>query len=136
VTIRRALYVLAVALVLAACASSAPSGPTTAVVATITDDAISLDQTSVPAGRVAFGVTNEGDEVHEFEVFAGELADVSESNNVAVTTSLELIDEVEDLVPGMTLTLDVDLKPGDYVIMSNYPGEFARGLAVELTVTQ
>lgn len=132
---RGALSAVAVALILAACASSTPTGPTTAVVATINDDAISLDQTTVPAGRVAFGVTNEGNDVHEFEIFAGALEDVSESNNVAVTSALELVDEVEDLVPGMTLTLDVDLDPGDYVIMSNYPGEFARGLAVQLTVT-
>lgn len=135
-TFRHALWALPIVLLLAACGDAGSAGPTTAVVATITDEAMSLDQTTVPAGRVAFGVTNEGTEVHEFEVFAGPLDDVSVSNNVAVTSSLELVDEVEDLVPGMTLTLDVDLEPGDYVVMSNYPGEFARGLFVELIVTE
>jgi uncharacterized cupredoxin-like copper-binding protein len=135
-TRRQALCVLSMAFLMVACGEPASTGPTTAVTSTITDEGMSLDQTTVPAGRVAFGVRNEGQEVHEFEVFAGRLEDVSVSNNVADTSSLELIDEVEDLVPGMTLTLEVDLEAGDYVLMSNYAGEFERGLVVELTVTE
>lgn len=131
----RALLVFVALTALGACGDDSPESSATTVAATLTDETISLDPMTVPAGRVVFDISNEGDAVHEFEVFTGEATDISVVNNVAVTGSLELIDEAEDIVPGMSLTLEVTLDAGDYVIICNLPGHVANGMVTELTVT-
>jgi uncharacterized cupredoxin-like copper-binding protein len=118
-----------------ACGAPTSDGPTTAIEVSITDDAIVLDQTSAPAGKIAFGITNDGTDVHEFEVFTGRVADLHVVANVADTSSVTQIDEVEDLVPGSFTTFEVVLQPGEYVIISNHPGEFEAGMVAELTIT-
>lgn len=133
--LRRALLLISVLAVVAGCGDEAPAGPATSVTATLTDDGISLDSATVPPGRVEFEITNEGDAVHEFEIFTGRADDLTVENNVAVTASLDLIDEAEDIVPGVTLSLDVTLDPGQYVIICNLPGHVANGMVVELDVT-
>ncbi|MGB8360853.1 MAG: cupredoxin domain-containing protein [Acidimicrobiia bacterium] len=133
--LRRALFLLSVLAVVAGCGDAAPAGPVTDVTATLTDDGITLDSATVPSGRVSFEITNEGNAVHEFEIFTGRADDLTVENNVAVTASLDLIDEVEDIVPGMSLTLDVTLEPGEYVIICNLPGHVTNGMVVDLDVT-
>jgi len=131
----RALLVISLLSFVVGCGDAAPAGSATAVVATLTDDSISLDSATVPSGGVSFEITNEGEAVHEFEIFTGRAEDLTVENNVAVTGSLDLIDEAEDIVPGVTLTLDVTLRPGQYVIICNLPGHVTNGMVAELTVS-
>ena len=80
-------------------------------------------------------VRNDGTSVHEIEVFAGTKTDLPVKNSVADTTGLKLVDEVEDILPGSTLMLDLDLEPGDYVIICNLPGHYQVGMVSKLVVT-
>jgi uncharacterized cupredoxin-like copper-binding protein len=48
--------------------------------------------------------------------------------NVASTEGLELVDEIEDITPGSSADLTVDLDAGTYVVMCNLPGHFAQGM--------
>lgn len=47
---------------------------------------------------------------------------------MASTEGLELVDEIEDITPGSSADLTVDLDAGTYVIMCNLPGHFAQGM--------
>ena len=53
---------------------------------------------AVEAGEVTFAIRNMGNEIHEFEVFDGE----------------NLLDEVEDITPGLTRELTMTLESGTY----------------------
>jgi uncharacterized cupredoxin-like copper-binding protein len=134
-TTLRVTAAIALLAALTACGSPSEVDAQSTITVTISDDTLVMDPTTVPAGEISFGITNEGSDVHELEVFAGQLSDVEIVQNIADMSDFELIDEVEDIVPGSFLTLDVTLEPGQYVVMSNYPGEVADGLVAELTVT-
>ncbi len=125
----------ALALLLAACGGGGPQADAATVSATLRDGAIELSRSRVPAGPVSLQVENQGTMIHEIEVFVGEGTDLPVSNNVADTSGMELIDEVEDIAPGLTPTLDLDLDPGNYVIICNLPGHYQMGMVTELTVS-
>lgn len=121
---------------LTACGGGGAGGDdASSVPATLHDGAIELSQATVPAGRVRLMVENQGTMTHEIEVFAGDDTEIPVSNNVADTSGMELVDEVEDIAPGLTPTLDLDLEPGDYVVICNLPGHYEMGMVTKLTVT-
>lgn len=105
------------------------------VTATLHDDGIVLSQPGISSGPVSFRVENEGTMIHELEVFAGEDVSLPVANGVADTSGLVLIDEVEDIPPGSTMNLSVDLDPGNYVILCNLPGHYQAGMITELQVS-
>lgn len=74
---------------------------------------------TVKAGEVTFAVTNGGTIEHEFEIFKGDA----------------VVDEVEALVPGVTLPLVVTLEPGDYTYVCKLAGHEEAGMRGALTVT-
>lgn len=113
------------------------TGGGTQVAAILHNDAIVLDRVEVPAGTVTFRIENQGTMVHEFEVFAGATPGLRLPvvAGVADTTGLTLIDEVENIVAGTTVTLTVDLEPGVYLVICNLPGHYAMGMTTELVVT-
>jgi len=129
---------LALPLALAACTSEASDGAAateTTVAVTLADDAVTLEPVTVPAGAVRLAATNEGTMTHEFEIFAGATTtELPVESNVAVTEGLELVDEVEDVVPGATGELVLDLDPGTYLVICNLPGHYAAGMKALLTV--
>lgn len=127
--------VVVLSLLSAACGGGGSGAESTTVSATLHDGAIELSPTTVPAGRVSLQVDNQGTMTHEIEVFAGAGADLPVSNNVADTSGMELVDEVEDIAPGLTPTLDLDLQPGRYLVICNLPGHYQMGMVTELTVT-
>ncbi|MBI5501782.1 MAG: hypothetical protein HY907_16180 [Deltaproteobacteria bacterium] len=85
---------------------------------------ISLDRSSVPAGMVRFVGENTGEDLHEFVILRTDLAlsalpldasgDVDEHG-----AGLEIIGEVEDIEPGMTGEVTLDLAAGRYVVICN-----------------
>ena len=127
-------------LALGACSTAADDtgeAAETTVAVTLADDSVALDPADVPSGRILLEATNEGSMTHEIEIFAGaeEGAELPVEANVADTTGLTLLDEVEDIVPGATGTLTVELEPGTYLVVCNLPGHYAAGMSAFLTVT-
>lgn len=132
----RLLLAIALMLVLVACSSSSGDGAdATTVDVTLEDMSITLSETVVSNGRVEFVTTNAGTTVHEIEIFAGATTELPVNRGVADTTGLDLLDEIEDIVPGSTVKLALTLEPGDYVILCNLPGHYEMGMVTKLTVT-
>jgi len=95
-----------------------------AVNVTLREFSVTVDQATVPHGAVTFHVTNAGTVPHEFLVIKTDLAPESlptESNgsykeNGAGTNLLEEIDEV---APGQSKDLTIDLDDAKYVLICN-----------------
>jgi iron uptake system component EfeO len=103
----------------AACASKEKStAPALKVAVTATDTACTLDRTELHAGVNEFVVTNGGSKVTEFYVFQGE----------------SIKGEVENIGPGVTRSLHVELAAGDYTGVCK-PGMAGDGIRVPLRVT-
>ena len=126
-TLRPLLPIALLAVIGAACTSSGGEGD---VQVSLRDDAVTLDPTSGEAGSLTFAATNEGTQTHEIEVFRGDVdpATLPIEGNVASTEGLELVDEIEDITPGSTADLTIDLDAGTYVVMCNLPGHFEQGM--------
>jgi iron uptake system component EfeO len=113
-----ALGVLAVAaLSLSACADdSTASGDLTV---TATDSSCEISATKLDAGPVTFKVTNQGSKVTEFYVYA---------------KGDRIMGEVENVGPGLTRNLVVDLPKGAYEGACK-PGMVGNGIRQTITVT-
>lgn len=110
-----ATALLAAAALLSACSD----GTATGAAVTGTEDACTIDNDTLEAGDVDFEFTNEGDDVSELYVRNGDG---------------DMIGEVEDVEPGATRTLTVDLVAGDYQVNCK-PGMTGKGLTSEFEVT-
>lgn len=131
----RRLVILALFVVVSCAPDSSGATP---VSVTLADDAVTLVPATVPAGSVTFETENVSDDlVHEIEVFAGavEGTSLTVANAVADVTGLTLIDEVEDVVPGGSASLTLDLEAGTYLIICNLPEHYGNGMSAFLTVT-
>lgn len=125
-----------VGVLLAACAPD--STDATPVAAELANDRITLSPASVSSGPVVFETRNVAtDLVHEIEVFAGGVdgAVLTVASAVADVSGLTLLDEIEDIVPGASASLTIDLDPGTYLILCNLPGHYQAGMWAYLTVT-
>jgi len=107
----------------------------TVIDTTLNNTSIDLSVSTVEAGTVTFAVTNEGDQVHEIEVFAGSNTVLPVDKNVANVSGLTLIDEIEDILPGGNVRLTLDLPAGDYIVICNLPGHYEMGMVTKLVVT-
>jgi uncharacterized cupredoxin-like copper-binding protein len=129
------------ALVLAGCngGSEPPTGQAGdgTIGTTIRDFAIALEEHSTPAGSTAFDITNEGPSTHEFVVFRTDLAEdaLPVDGATVAENELDLVDEAEDIAPGVGTTLTVDLDAGNYVVICNVEGHYRAGMHASLTVT-
>ena len=103
-----------------------PSAPVTTTTTTITGPATTVDvgmyeyrfdlsQTTIPAGKVTFVVTNDGSLVHNFDV-------------VGVKAGAYLS-------PGQSETWTVGLSPGTYDFKCDVPFHADRGMAGKITVS-
>jgi uncharacterized cupredoxin-like copper-binding protein len=104
---------------------------------------ISPSVTTVAAGSVTFDVRDNGTTAHEFVVlrtntpsadfpissFEGETPRFNED------TAGENVGETGDMEIGATKTLQIDLKPGHYVLACNLPGHYGSGMHVDFVVT-
>ena len=115
--------VIAAALALTSCNDSTAPSPVT-VNATVREFNITLDRASAPRGTVIFHVNNAGQDTHEFLVIRTDRApnalpteaDGSYQENGAGT---QLLDEIEEIPPGATRDLTLDLTEGNHVIICN-----------------
>jgi uncharacterized cupredoxin-like copper-binding protein len=76
--------------------------------------------TSLTAGPQTFSVTNNGTTEHNFEIEGQGIESVFDTN----------------LVPGETLTMEVDLQPGTYEVYCPVGNHREQGMETELTVTE
>ena len=101
---------------------------------------ITLDATTVAAGKITFDVTNDSkDIIHEMILSpvpdgATELAYLKDENRVDEEKA-DHLGEVSELDPGKGGSLTVDLKPGTYIVYCNIPGHFVDGMWTMLKVT-
>ncbi len=104
--------------------------------ATLTEMAITLDATTVPAGEVTFNVANVGTVEHEFVIVATDLPQdqLPVKDGVVEEDELDVISEIGGLQPGKDGHLSVDLPAGHYVIICNLPGHYLAGMHAEITV--
>ncbi len=98
---------------------------------------ITLDQASVPAGPVTFGVQNAGTVTHELVVLKTDLPEdklpaepaapgkVKEDGNVG---------ETDDVDVGHWSSFELTLSAGSYVLICNEPGHYAAGMHLSFTV--
>jgi uncharacterized cupredoxin-like copper-binding protein len=86
---------------------------------------ITLDRSSAPRGTVVFRVRNAGtDDIHEFLVIKTDRAPnalPTEANGSYQEDGpgTQLIDEIEEVNPGDTKELSLDLAEGNYVLICN-----------------
>ena len=118
----------------AAPASGAATKSKTAAAAdvnvTLGDMWVKSDKASVKAGKVTFGVTNEGATTHGM---AMSLVPVKASGGMLDEASL--LGKGMDLATGDAETISVDLKPGNYEIVCYIPGHYAAGQKLPFKVT-
>ena len=150
-TVRRALALIAISGLVAACSAPAGSGGTT-VTATLKEWEIKLSSTDFKAGAVTLNFTNNGDKEHEFLVRKTDL----KADALPLVTSGEDKDRVDEessqltevgnpseiavIPPGTTgLSLRLTLKPGHYVVFCNLHVEdlfhYKKGMHADFTVT-
>jgi len=95
---------------------SASSGATTVV---STDTECKPEKTDFPAGKITFAVKNEGSKVTEMYIYGHKD---------------KFISEIEDIGPGTSRNLTVDLKAGEYQLACK-PGQSGDGIRAPIKVT-
>lgn len=110
-------------LALTACGGSGSAGTSTEVAVTAADDSCTLSETELAAGPVTFAVTNDGSKVTEVYVYG-------ESDGKFT----KVVSEVENIGPGTSRDMDVDLSAGTYEIACK-PGQKGDGIREQVTVT-
>lgn len=85
----------------------------------LTEYAIDMP-TSLPAGTTTFMVTNNGTVAHNFEIEGQGIEEEFEQN----------------LQPGATATMQVDLQPGSYTVYCPVANHREQGMELALTVTE
>lgn len=117
-------FPLALAGVLTSCGGddTAP-GTSTEVSVAAGDESCELDRTDLEAGKITFAVTNEGGKVTEVYVYG--------ESGGAYT---KVVSEVENIGPGTSRDMVVDLGAGTYEIACK-PGQTGDGIRQQVTVT-
>jgi len=139
---RRALLLASVAVTLVAsgCSTKETGGgdSRSAVGATLKDFEITLDQTSVSSGKVTFTLKNDGPSEHEFVVLrtddAADALPIEDGQATEDAEGVTNVGEKEDIAPGGTASLSLDLPPGSYVLICNITGHYQQGMRTSLTV--
>lgn len=114
-------------------------GGGTTVNITETEFKIEADTTSAPAGQVTFNIKNNGTIAHEFVVVktddAASALPVASGVSEVNEDQLNGIDEKEDIAPGTSVTLTVNLEAGHYALICNVEGHYASGMHLDFTVS-
>ncbi|RMB57048.1 cupredoxin domain-containing protein [Tessaracoccus antarcticus] len=121
-----ALACSAFALTLSACGLTETTTPVSSggngeISVSSTSDACTLSATEASSGTLTFRVKNEGTEATEFYLYASD--------------GLRTVGEVENIGPGLTRDLVVQVIAGDYVTACK-PGMVGQGIRNTFTVTE
>jgi uncharacterized cupredoxin-like copper-binding protein len=103
------------------------------------DFSITLDPSSTASGKVTFNIDNQGATKHELVVIKTDLAPdqlpIKSDEPEVDEDKLDGIGEKEDIDPGSSATLSLNLEPGKYVVICNLPGHYKLGMHTALTVS-
>jgi uncharacterized cupredoxin-like copper-binding protein len=114
------LILAAVVIALAACAPAQQLPATGANRVEVQEEEFTISMpTSIPAGQTVFDVTNVGTEEHSFVV-----------EGQGIQAELE-----HHLQPGETMSLEVDLPQGTYLVYCPVEDHAEEGMRLDLTVT-
>jgi iron uptake system component EfeO len=108
---------------LAACTdntATARKGDSHTIRVTSTDTSCTLSRHEAPSGNLVYTVTNKGTKVTEFYLYAAD--------------GLRVVGEVENVGPGLSRDLVLDVPPGRYVPACK-PGMLGKGIRSSFTVT-
>jgi uncharacterized cupredoxin-like copper-binding protein len=100
------------------------------------------DRSSAPAGQVTFQVVNQSrSKEHEMLVIKSNAASPSAfpyeaGADIVDLSKTEKLGEVEDLEPGASGQVTVDLQPGSYLLICNEPGHAHQGMWARFKVTR
>ena len=120
-TTRTSLAIGLTGLALAACTSTAtPEGGTGAIAVAAADDACDVGASEAPAGTITFDITNAGSKVTEFYLYA---------------TGGRIMGEVENIGPGLSRQLIVEVPDGGTYETACKPGMVGDGIRSSFTVT-
>ena len=118
------LFLGALSPLLAACGGDdAGAASTTTVAVAAGDDSCDVEQTELKAGAVTLAVTNKGSSTTEVYVYGEDDGKYT-----------RVIGEVENIGPGTSRDLDVDLAGGSYEVACK-PGQSGDGIRTSITVT-
>jgi uncharacterized cupredoxin-like copper-binding protein len=123
-------------------AGSASGAPRPVVELSMRDFSIRLSRATVPAGPVAFDVRNAGPSTHEFklvrtDVVASELP--LDASGLAVddeSRALHRVGGIDTVALGGRAHLEIDLRPGRYVVYCNLEGHYLAGTYAQLDVVR
>ncbi|MEJ2710267.1 MAG: plastocyanin/azurin family copper-binding protein [Anaerolineales bacterium] len=99
---------------------------------------MNVNPSSMNAGEITFDIKNDAaSETHEFVIVntdlnAGSLPLDSEGN--VDEEQIEVVDEAEDIAPGESKTLTVNLPAGHYALICNLPDHYGQGMHADFTV--
>ena len=102
---------------------------------------IRTDHTSVPSGKVTFDVTNwSRSVVHEMLVVAVDSPDAPLPYDYdtarVVENQIKSMGETGEMEPLASDELELDLKPGSYLLICNLPYHYAAGMVIPIKVTR
>lgn len=118
------LVACATAGLLVACSEDNDNNAESTVNVTLREFSVTPDRASVSAGHVTFDVTNVGEDMHEFLVIKTNLAPNAlptedDGSYEEDGEGTELLDEIEEIDPGDSAELSLDLDAGHYVLICN-----------------
>jgi uncharacterized cupredoxin-like copper-binding protein len=108
-----------------ACSDDGHNGSKGTVVnVTLREFSLTPDRASAPQGNVTFDVSNVGEDEHEFLVIKTDLAPdalpTEENGSYAEDgPGTDLLEEIPLVAPGTMEELQLDLQPGNYVLICN-----------------
>lgn len=115
-----AVSTLAVATLLAACGGGQPASGDGSIAVAAGDTTCDLAKAEAPAGQVTFNITNKGSKVTEFYLYG---------------TGDRILGEVENIGPGLTRKLIVEVPDGGAYTTACKPGMVGDGIRAPFTVT-
>jgi uncharacterized cupredoxin-like copper-binding protein len=117
-----------------------PGSTTNKVHVTAHEMSFRMSQSSVLPGKIDFLVTNTSKIPHEMNVIKTDLSvnklPVINNGQLDKQKAGTLVGEINasELKTGTTKLLSLDLTPGNYLIISNLPGQFQAGMITQFTV--
>jgi len=99
---------------------------------------MNVDPSSKNAGEITFDIKNDAaSETHEFVIVNTDLNADSlplDSEGNVDEDQIEVVDEAEDIAPGESKSLTVDLPAGHYALICNLPDHYGQGMHADFTV--
>lgn len=130
---------MALALLVVSCggSSSAATLPSDVqVTVDMKEYAITVSPATIKAGTIKFGIRNNGQMAHQFDLVKTDLAADKLAVDSASAKAKEdgLVKQALNIQPGKVATVSADLAAGHYVILCNVAGHYQLGMRADFTV--